>query len=122
LENVSQLSGTSVSDLAHQGFRYEKGALHFGKEGGETFLKHVSVRPLNTNASPALGQAYTRSLKGGPLSFAEQRALITPVKYLDAAGKAQQEAFMFTGGQSRLQAAKRSLSLIRFLGERYLGG
>jgi len=130
LEHLSKLTGRSITgqDIMAEGvgFRYEAGQLRTGRYGGETLLRHAGVIRAPTGAGGRFQEAYARSLSGGPLTrgldapttmgatrfetqFADD-AFRQRIKYRNAAGVLQREAFMFTGGHTRIQAGKRFVS------------
>ena len=126
LEHLSRLIGrdVSASGISTVGFRYEGGRLLSGATGGEVLLARAGVVRSPSGASPAFQLAYARSLKGGPLSYippgtgpagaalevsAAQKAFTQKIPFTGAGGETFEEVAMFTGGQTRLQAAKRYL-------------
>lgn len=103
---MQRLTGIDVTGL-EQGFRYEKGKLLTGATGGETLLGYAGVIRSPTGSNPAFQAGYARSLAGGPVS--DLRYLGQDIPFKTATGELAQEAHIFTGGQTRLQAGKRWL-------------
>lgn len=111
LEHLSRLTGRDVtsSSIMREGFRFEGGQLLQGRTGREVLLRHAGIIRKPTGAGARFQEAYARSLAGGPLSNIE-KTFSQQIKFMNAAGKTQEEAFMFTGGRSRIHAAHRFIS------------
>lgn len=126
IDHLTRLVGQNMTsaEIMKYGFRYEGGQLLLGEREKRVLLRYANVIRSPTGASPTFQIAYARSLKGGPLfekpplvglEYADyearkaSRTFTQRIKYINKVDEITDEVFMFTGGQTRLQAAKRAL-------------
>lgn len=120
LEHISRLAGRDITqtNIISKGIRFEGGQLLIGRTGDDVLLRHAGIIRSPTGAQQQLQHAYARSLAGGSLfgGTAEDELNLTKkafgqkISFIGSTGKQAEEMMFFTGGQSRLQAAKRFAS------------
>jgi len=111
IDYLSKLTGRNLSSeeaFLTQGFRFEGGRLLLGQTGNEVLLRHAGIIRNLSLSDPRLQASYARSLFGGPWGAA-RGAFTARIPFIGETGERLAEAHMFVGGQTRRQAAMRSL-------------
>lgn len=112
VDYLSKLTGRNLlteETFLSQGFRFEGERLLLGQTGDEVLLRHAGIIRNLTSVDPRFQTAYARSLFGGPWKMGRS-AFSARIPFVSATGERVVEPFMFVGGQSRFQAAKRYIS------------